>query len=109
MIFLTDHLVMRRLRGFCFLVCGFLLCLPLPIPFTNMVPAVTVMLFAASMIEKDGYFILAGIVMFIARSRFSAQSALEVCLLSNGLRTGWPYLGAKTVHGVGLPESQFKC
>jgi hypothetical protein len=35
-----------------------------------MVPAVTVILFAASMLEKDGYFILAGIVMFIATNGF---------------------------------------
>jgi hypothetical protein len=70
MIFLTDHLAMRRLRGFCILVCGFLLCLPLPIPFTNMVPAVTVILFAASMIGKDGYVFLAAIVMFIVTIAF---------------------------------------
>jgi hypothetical protein len=70
MIFLTDHLAMRRLRGFCILVCGFLLCLPLPIPFTNMVPAVTVILFAASMIGKDGYFFFAAIVMFIVTIAF---------------------------------------
>jgi hypothetical protein len=69
-IFLTDHLAMRRLRGFCILVCGFLLCLPLPIPFANMAPAVAVILFAASMLEKDGYFILAGIMMFIATVTF---------------------------------------
>jgi len=30
-----------------------------------------VILFAASMIQKDGYFILAGIVMFIATIAFS--------------------------------------
>jgi hypothetical protein len=30
-----------------------------------MAPAVAVILFAASMLEKDGYFILAGIMMFI--------------------------------------------
>ena len=42
----------------------------LPIPFTNMVPAVTVILFAASMIGKDGYVFLAAIVMFIVTIAF---------------------------------------
>jgi hypothetical protein len=35
-----------------------------------MAPAVAVILFAASMLEKDGYFILAGIMMFIATVTF---------------------------------------
>jgi hypothetical protein len=47
-----------------------LLCLPLPVPFTNTVPAVTVGLFALSMLGKDGHFFLAAIVMFVVTIGF---------------------------------------
>jgi hypothetical protein len=43
-----------------------LLLLPLPIPFSNTLPALTVVLLAAAMLERDGYFVVAGLVMFAA-------------------------------------------
>lgn len=42
------------------------LLLPLPIPFTNSFPAGTILLIAAGMLERDGWFILAGYVVFAA-------------------------------------------
>jgi hypothetical protein len=40
------------------------LLLPLPIPFTNSFPAWTILLIAAGMLERDGWFILAGYIFF---------------------------------------------
>jgi hypothetical protein len=54
----------QRLQGFCILGSGLLLCLPLPIPFTNMLPAVTVILFSCATLGKDGFFYLGGIFCF---------------------------------------------
>ena len=62
--FLVVNPAMRRLQGFCILVSGVLLCLPLPIPFTNMLPAVTVIAFSCSTLGTDGFFCLAGIFCF---------------------------------------------
>ena len=42
-----------------------LLLLPLPVPFSNALPAFTVVLLAAGMLEKDGYFVIAGLLMFV--------------------------------------------
>jgi hypothetical protein len=55
---------MQRLQGFCILGSGLLLCLPLPIPFTNMLPAATVIVFASATLGKDGFFYLGGIFCF---------------------------------------------
>ena len=46
------------------LVCGLLLLLPIPLPFSNGLPALTVVLLAAAMLERDGYFVLAGLLLF---------------------------------------------
>ena len=42
---------------------GFLLSLPLPIPFSNLFPAVSIMLLAAGLMERDGLLVLWGYVM----------------------------------------------
>jgi hypothetical protein len=70
MTFLTDHITIRRLHGFCIFVCGMLLCLPLPVPFTNTNPDVTVGPFALSTLGKDGHFFLAAIAMFVVTIGF---------------------------------------
>jgi hypothetical protein len=43
-------------------ICAALLLLPLPIPFSNTIPAWGVMLVAGGLLERDGCFILAGYV-----------------------------------------------
>jgi hypothetical protein len=63
-LFLATNPIMQRFEGFCILVCGVLLSLPLPIPFSNMLPAVTVITFACSTLGKDGFFYLGGIFCF---------------------------------------------
>jgi len=74
-LFLATNPTMQRLEGLCILVCGVLLCLPLPIPFSNMLPATTVITFACSTLGKDGFFYVGGIfcfaitVLFFCRDR----------------------------------------
>jgi hypothetical protein len=63
---LLDAGVLHHAYGAIILVCGALLLLPLPIPLSNTLPALTVVLLAAAMLERDGYFVVAGLVIFAA-------------------------------------------
>ena len=49
---------------------GLLLLLPLPIPFTNMIPAWAVVLLAAGMMQRDGLLVLLGHLMTLASWAF---------------------------------------
>ena len=71
-LFLATNRNMQRLEGLCILVCGILLSLPLPIPFSNMLPAVTVIAFACSTLGKDGFFYVGSILCFGITSVFFA-------------------------------------
>lgn len=51
-------------------ICALLLLLPLPIPFSNTVPAWAVMLTAAGLLERDGVFIVAGYAATLAGLAF---------------------------------------
>ena len=59
---LLDRRVLHHAYGAAITVSGLLLLLPLPIPFTNLLPALTVILFASALLERDGYFVVAGAV-----------------------------------------------
>ncbi len=63
--FLVDFAVLHHFYGALVFLSGVLLMLPLPIPFSNLLPALTVIFLAAALIERDGYFIVAGMVMFL--------------------------------------------
>lgn len=71
-----GHLVrwrpVRQGMGGMILVCGLLLMIPLPIPFSNGLPAMTVLLLASAMLEEDGYFAVAGGVAFLLTLAFFA-------------------------------------
>jgi hypothetical protein len=64
--------VARRVIGATICVCGLLMSLPFPIPFSNGLPALTVVLLAAAMLEEDGYFAIAGAGMFLLALMFFA-------------------------------------
>lgn len=66
LIVLTDTPLLRQLHAVLMLVAALALLLPLPIPFTNSFPAWAILLVAAGLLERDGVFILAGYVVFIA-------------------------------------------
>lgn len=61
---LLDAGMLHHAYGLLILVCGVLLLLPLPVPFSNFLPALTVVLLAAAMLEQDGYFVVAGLAVF---------------------------------------------
>lgn len=67
---LTTNRGLQRLQGVCILGSGLLLSLPLPIPFTNMLPAVTVIVFSCASLGKDGLFYLAGLLSFVISVAF---------------------------------------
>lgn len=66
----------QRVSGGVILVCGLLLLLPLPVPFSNAFPALTVILLAAAGLERDGAFFVAGCVQFLLCLGFFGLLAL---------------------------------
>jgi len=62
--FLLDAKLPHHAYGAIICVCGILLLLPLPIPLSNGLPALTIVLIACSILERDGYFLVAGLIMF---------------------------------------------
>lgn len=64
--FVTDTPLLAQLHAVLMLLAALVLLLPLPIPFTNSFPAWTILLLAAGLLERDGLFILAGYLVFIA-------------------------------------------
>ena len=68
--FLEEQWIYRRIAGTLIMLSGLLLLLPLPIPLTNTLPALTVVLLAAGAIERDGLFFLAGCATFLLTLAF---------------------------------------
>lgn len=67
-------------------ICALMLLLPLPVPFSNVVPAWGVMLVAGGLLERDGAFIIAGYVatmialLFFGVIGFAGKEAFDVIL-----------------------------
>jgi hypothetical protein len=70
--FLVDFAVLHHFYGAMICISGVLLMLPLPIPFSNLLPALSVIFLAAALIERDGLFIIAGTVFFLLTLAFFA-------------------------------------
>ena len=68
--FLHEQWIYRRIAGTLIALSGMLLLLPLPIPLTNTLPALTVVLLAAGAMERDGLFFLAGCATFVLTLAF---------------------------------------
>lgn len=64
--------LIRQSMGAVILCSGMLLLLPLPIPFSNFLPAFTVVLLAAAMLEDDGYVAVVGGGVFLLTLAFFA-------------------------------------
>lgn len=61
---LLDTAWLHHLYGAMIMVAGILLLLPLPVPLSNTVPALTIVLLAGALLERDGVAVLAGLLMF---------------------------------------------
>ncbi len=77
LVFVQETLVFRRLAGAMIALCGLFMLLPLPLPFSNGLPAGTVLLLAAAALERDGLCFLAGCALF-------ALTTAYFCLLAFG-------------------------
>jgi hypothetical protein len=84
--FLHEQWIYRRIAGTLILISGFLLLLPLPIPLSNSLPALTVVLLAAGAMERDGVFFLAGCAVFSATLAFFGLLAFGGAHLLDNLR-----------------------
>ena len=61
--FMREHPRMVNLIGVGIISGGFVLSLPLPIPLSNLFPALSIMCLAAGLMERDGLLVLWGYVM----------------------------------------------
>lgn len=80
------------LSGSAICICGLLLLLPLPVPFSNLLPALAVILIAAAMSERDGLTLAAGGATFVATLAFFAAIFLGGAGLASWLHqhfSGW--------------------
>ena len=68
--FLHEQAVFHRAAGAMIMISGLLLLLPLPVPMSNSLPAITVILLAAGAMERDGVFFLAGCALFVLTIAF---------------------------------------
>jgi hypothetical protein len=70
---LIDLPRFQHAYGFVIFICGVLLLLPLPIPFSNTFPAWTVLFISCAMIGRDGYLVIAaGFAFAITLAYFGA-------------------------------------
>jgi len=67
--------MLRRLVGLCLAWNALLMALPLPIPFTNMLPAYTILFLSIGILESDGLLLLLGYGLTGATTAFFASIA----------------------------------
>jgi hypothetical protein len=90
MLWLSSSSVLEQLHAVPIVVCALLLLLPLPVPFSNVIPAWAVMLLAGGLLERDGVFILAGYVATV----FAVAYFVAIALLgTNALDYLWNRFG----------------
>jgi len=67
---LTSSARLLQLHAAPILVSALLLLLPLPVPFSNILPAFSILLLSAGLLERDGWFIIAGYAVFFCAVAF---------------------------------------
>ncbi len=83
---LTEHALIRQLHAIVMVAAASVLLLPLPIPFSNGLPAWSLLLLAFGLLERDGRAIVGGYVMFALSIVYlwlfgeAANHALELLL-----------------------------
>ncbi|HEY9640547.1 MAG TPA: exopolysaccharide biosynthesis protein [Coleofasciculaceae cyanobacterium] len=68
--FVSRSRLAYRFVGLCLSWNALLMSLPLPIPFTNLLPAYTILVLAIGILETDGFFLLMGYGMTLATTVF---------------------------------------
>ena len=74
--FLHEQILYRRLAGVIIALSGLFLVLPLPVPFSNGLPAWTMLLLAAAALARDGLCFIAGCAMFVVATTFFVLLAI---------------------------------
>lgn len=84
----SHNFYLQRLLGLCMSWNAFLMGLPLPIPFTNVLPAYTILILTIGILELDGVLMLVGYGMTVVTTLFfvSISSAIWQ-LLQNMLQS----------------------
>ena len=82
---LVDFLLLHHLYGAMICISGLLLMLPLPIPFSNILPAITIIFLAGALLERDGYFVIAGVLAFVLDAAFFSAIFLGGAAVVNWL------------------------
>ena len=72
MLWVTSTARREQLHGVPIVICALVLLLPLPVPFSNVIPAWGIMLIAGGLLERDGAFIIAGYVATLLTIAFFA-------------------------------------
>lgn len=76
---LTTGALVNRMNGLALTFSAVLLLFPLSfIPFSNTLPALAILFFALGMLQRDGYFVVAGYLAMIATVIYFAGLALAV-------------------------------
>ena len=79
LLWVTGSSLHAQLHAVPIVICAIFLLLPLPVPFSNAIPAWGIMLIAGGLLERDGGFILAGhFVALLAIVFFSALAITGV-------------------------------
>lgn len=76
LLFVPNHAVFRRTAGLLIALSGLMLMLPFPLPFSNSLPAWTVILLSAGALGRDGVFFFGGCVAFVISVAFFVLVAL---------------------------------
>lgn len=63
-LWITRSLKMQQLHAVPILLSALILLLPLPVPFSNSLPAISILLISAGLLERDGLFVAAGYAAF---------------------------------------------
>ncbi len=76
MLWVTSTPLRRQLHAVPIVICAALLLLPLPVPFSNTIPAWSIMLMAGGLLERDGGFIIAAYITSLLAVAFFGAIAI---------------------------------
>lgn len=65
MSYLTMNPTIHRLHGLVIFFLSMILAMPIPIPLTNMLPAIPILMISLGLLEDDGLFIIIGYILFL--------------------------------------------
>jgi hypothetical protein len=76
MLWVTSTPLRRQVHAIPIVLCAALLLLPLPIPFSNTIPAWSILLMAGGLLERDGGFIIAAYITSLLAVAFFGAIAI---------------------------------